>query len=72
MFAGNLLLELSDDGEGIKLVDGEIARSNGVGLNNTRERLQELYADNYACEFNNVEPRGLKVSLRIPYEKKSS
>jgi two-component system, LytTR family, sensor kinase len=72
VFAGNLLMELSDDGEGIELVDGQMPRSNGVGLNNTRERLQQLYADNHACTFSNVEPHGLKVNIRIPYENEGS
>ncbi len=67
--AGNLLMELQDDGEGVELVNGKMPRSNGVGLNNTRERLQELYADNHACVFSNVEPHGLLVSIRIPFEK---
>lgn len=72
VFAGNLLLELCDDGDGIELIEGKMPRSNGVGLNNTRERLQELYGDNHACEFSNSEPHGLKVSIRIPYEKEET
>ncbi len=72
VFAGNLLLELSDDGEGIELENGQMPRSNGVGLNNTRERLQQLYGDNHTCTFSRAEPRGLKVSIRLPYEKEDS
>jgi LytS/YehU family sensor histidine kinase len=72
VFAGNLLMELCDDGNGIEMADGKMPRSNGVGLNNTRERLQELYGSNHACEFSNIEPHGLKVSIRIPYEKEES
>jgi LytS/YehU family sensor histidine kinase len=72
VFAGNLLMELCDDGEGIEMKDGEMPRSNGVGLNNTRERLQELYGNNHACEFSNIEPHGLKVSIRIPFEKEET
>ncbi len=72
VFAGNLLMELSDDGEGVELENGLMPESKGVGLNNTRERLQELYPNNHACEFSNAEPHGLKVSIRIPFEKESS
>jgi two-component system LytT family sensor kinase len=71
VFAGNLLLELSDDGEGVELNGNQMPRSNGVGLNNTRERLEELYGDQYACTFSNAEPHGLKVSIRLPYEKEN-
>ncbi len=69
---GNLVLELSDDGEGIELEEGQIVGSNGVGLTNTRERLQELYGDNHTCTFSNLEPHGLKVSISIPYEKEDA
>lgn len=72
VFAGNLLLELSDDGEGVELTDNQMPKSNGVGLTNTRERLRELYADNHACTFSNAGPHGLKVSIRIPYEKEDN
>ncbi|MBT7951938.1 MAG: histidine kinase [Gammaproteobacteria bacterium] len=72
VFAGNLLMELSDDGDGIEMKNNEMPLSNGVGLNNTRERLQQLYGDNHACEFGNIEPNGLKVSIRIPYEKEEA
>ncbi|MCO7226693.1 sensor histidine kinase [Pleionea sp. CnH1-48] len=69
VFARELLLELSDDGPGIKLVNGEIPNGLGVGVRNTRERLSELYGDKHAFELSNRVPNGLQVSIRIPYEK---
>ena len=65
---GDLLLEVSDDGPGVALVDGMLPPANGVGLTNTRERLQVLYGERQSCDFSLAEPHGLKVSIRIPYE----
>ena len=68
VFAGDLLLELSDDGPGVELVDGQIPNANGVGLRNTRERLHELYGNNHSFRLSETSPHGLTVSIRIPYE----
>jgi two-component system LytT family sensor kinase len=70
VFAGELLLELSDDGPGVELVDGQIPDANGVGLRNTRERLLELYDQQHSFRLSNTEPHGLTVSIRIPFETK--
>jgi LytS/YehU family sensor histidine kinase len=72
VFAGDLLLELSDDGPGVELVDGEIPGANGVGLRNTRERLAELYGTHHSFRLSNTEPHGLTIRIRIPYESKSN
>lgn len=68
VFAGELLLELCDDGPGVELVDGEIASSNGVGLRNTRERLKELYGDRHAFRLQDTDPHGLTINIRVPFE----
>jgi len=68
VFAGDLLLELSDDGPGVELVDGMIPDANGVGLRNTRERLQELYGDQHSFRLSETSPHGLTISIRIPFE----
>jgi two-component system LytT family sensor kinase len=70
VFAGELLLELSDDGPGVELVDGQIPDANGVGLRNTQERLVELYGHQYSFRLSKTEPHGLTVSIRIPFEAK--
>jgi LytS/YehU family sensor histidine kinase len=70
VFAGDLLIQLSDDGPGVELVDGNIPDSNGVGLRNTRERLFELYGSQHSFRLSQTEPHGLTISIRIPFEKR--
>ena len=68
LFAGELLLEISDDGPGVELVDGQIPDASGVGLRNTRERLVELYGHQHSFHLSKTEPHGLTVNIRIPFE----
>lgn len=68
VFANELLLELRDDGPGFELVDGELPNGRGVGIRNTRDRLQELYGDKHSFTISNVTPNGLQVSIRLPFE----
>jgi LytS/YehU family sensor histidine kinase len=68
VFAGDLLLELSDDGPGVELVDGQIPDANGVGLRNTRERLVELYGNQHSFRLSKTDPHGLTVNMRLPFE----
>ena len=63
-----LWLEVSDDGPGVELVDGQIPGANGVGLRNTRERLQELYGDRQSFRLSHTDPHGLTINIRIPLE----
>lgn len=64
---GMLQLEVADDGPGMidatRLSDGR-----GVGIRNTRERLQVLYAERGIVTVSNTEP-GLQVSLTFPAER---
>lgn len=68
VFAGDLLIELSDDGPGIQLENGEPPPSNGVGLRNTRERLVELYGNSHSFRLSRTDPHGLTIHIRIPFE----
>jgi len=68
VFAGDLLLELSDDGPGVELVEGRIPGANGVGLRNTRERLAALYGDAHSFSLAPTDPHGLTIRIRIPFE----
>jgi hypothetical protein len=40
--------------------------SRGVGLANTRARLEHLYGRQQSCEIRNLEPRGVEVVLSLP------
>ena len=72
VFAGDLLIELSDDGPGVELVDGELPSSNGVGLRNTRERLLALYGNRHSFRLSRTDPHGLTIHIRIPFETEHS
>ena len=67
-FGNDLLIELSDDGPGAEIVNGNLHRENGVGLANTRERLQALYQNNFSLVVANNLPSGVKINIRIPYD----
>ena len=64
-----LLLEVSDTGPGMKTAQATEGR--GVGLQNTLQRLQTLYGDNYSFETLNTEPTGLAIQIRFPFDAKS-
>ena len=73
IFAGDLLLQVIDDGPGIPYVQGpdgkpRMPEFTGVGLTNTRERLKELYGNAQSCKFSQALPRGLQIDIRIPFE----
>lgn len=62
-----LVLQISDSGPG--LGNGNNGqKSSGVGLKNTRERLQQLYGDSQAFTLAPNEPNGLRITINIPYE----
>ncbi|HJZ10514.1 MAG TPA: histidine kinase [Acidobacteriota bacterium] len=63
--AGNLVLQIIDNGPGLQQSPYE----QGVGLSNTRERLQHLYEGKQGFQFENLEEGGLAVTIQIPYEK---
>ncbi|HKX56334.1 MAG TPA: histidine kinase [Xanthomonadales bacterium] len=70
VFAGDLLIQLSDDGPGCSVENGQIPAAKGVGLRNTRERLAELYGHEHGFRLSKTEPHGLTISIRIPFEKR--
>lgn len=61
-----LLLSVSDDGTGIApgSTDGS---ADGIGLRNTRERLQHLYGANFTFDLSDGPQRGAVATLQIPY-----
>jgi two-component system LytT family sensor kinase len=70
VFAGDLLIEVSDDGPGCELVSNNIPNAKGVGLRNTRERLATLYGSEHSIKLSQTEPHGLAICIRIPFTSK--
>ncbi len=61
---GHLELSVRDDGPGI--VAGEFGKD-GIGLANTRSRLQQLYGNAHRLDIENVAEGGLLVKMTIPF-----
>jgi hypothetical protein len=67
VYGGMLHLSVTDDGPG--MIDASRLRNGlGVGIRNTRERLEVLYGDKSQVEVLNADP-GLRVSLLFPAER---
>ena len=64
---GMLHLDVSDDGRGLPEENGQGVIKRGVGLDNTRARLERLYGESHRFELNNYPGHGLTVSLAIPF-----
>src|SRR5262249_28439724 len=61
-----LQLQVCDDGPG--LVPGTyLSSKGGVGLSNTRARLQQLYRNGQQLKTSNGPGRGLLVTVTIPF-----
>ncbi len=68
---GNMLcMEVCDNGPSAPDNPSELLRqaTTGVGLVNMRDRLRYLYQDRSEFNLNRVDPTGLCVCLRIPFE----
>ncbi len=63
-----LLLQLSDNGPGLNNGQKTNNGSGGVGLQNTRERLQHFYGDRQAFTLAPNDPSGLVITINIPFE----
>jgi LytS/YehU family sensor histidine kinase len=62
-----LILQLSDNGPGLN--NGQKAKNGaGVGLKNTRERLQHFYGDRQAFTLAPNDPSGVVITINIPFE----
>jgi signal transduction histidine kinase len=68
-FANDLLIEIADNGPGAEIVNGNLYRESGVGLVNTRERLQALFPKKYSLVASHNQPCGVKVNIRMPFER---
>ena len=63
-----LILQLSDNGPGLNNVQKANNGSGGVGLKNTRDRLQQFYGDRQAFTLAPNDPSGLVVTINTPFE----
>lgn len=63
---GQLWLQVRDSGPGTAQV--EASESIGIGLANTRARLEHLYGSEYQFELTNEMGRGAAVDIKIPYK----
>jgi signal transduction histidine kinase len=61
----DLLIEVRDSGDGLP-ADRLMALNDGVGLTNTRARLEHLYRRNFEFAFSNL-PDGFSVAIRLPF-----
>jgi LytS/YehU family sensor histidine kinase len=66
-FADDLLIEVADNGPGADIINGNLHRESGVGLVNTRERLQALYQDKFSLVVSHNKPSGVRINIRIPF-----
>ena len=63
---GRLIMQVEDNGPGLKTSGNPVETSEGIGLNNTRARLKQFYGDDYRLEIANSSRRGVIVTLEIP------
>jgi sensor histidine kinase YesM len=61
---GRLIMQVEDNGPGLQASDN--GGPDGIGLNNTRARLDKFYGENYELKIANSLPRGVTVTLEIP------
>jgi sensor histidine kinase YesM len=64
--ADDLMVSVSDTGPGFP-VGGGASVSEGIGLSNTRSRLQHLHPGKHRISFANAPGGGAVVTLRIPF-----
>lgn len=64
---GWLEMKVTDNGPGLaRTKDGAVDITEGVGIKNTRSRLQQLYGETYKFELADASGGGLEVRVRIP------
>lgn len=63
-----LLIEMFDDGPGAEIVNDNLYRESGVGLVNTKERLEALFGKEFSLMVSNNSPKGVKVNISIPLQ----
>jgi len=59
-----LILQVEDNGPGLK--SNSNGSHSGIGLSNTRARLEQFYGDDFSFEIANNDGRGVTVTLDVP------
>jgi len=67
IFPGQLTLTVDDDGPGCP---DPLFNEKGIGLTNTRNRLKRLYGAEGMFRVENRVPRGVPVTVTLPYRVK--
>lgn len=62
--ADDLVIEIRDDGPGL---GAPAAAGHGIGLDNTRARLHQLYGDRASLAIANASPTGAVVTVTVPF-----
>ena len=66
-----LLLEVKDSGKGINPETLKYSES-GIGLKNTKDRLEQLYGEDHQFLLENLPEGGLLVTIKIPFKSADS
>ncbi|MFZ1700419.1 MAG: histidine kinase [Pyrinomonadaceae bacterium] len=65
-----LLIEIANDGEMVE-INGNGSATNGLGIQNTRDRLGRLYGDEFSLKIESNRAGGATVAIEIPVEAKN-
>lgn len=60
-----LQIEICDNGPGLSESLDKVLQK-GIGLSNTRERIEKTYGERQSFEVRNIDSGGLKLTIRIP------
>lgn len=63
--AGRLMLKVTDNGPGVP-GNGTVNVREGVGIANTRRRLQQVYGEDHLFSLSNVKGGGFEVTIDVP------
>ena len=64
---GALTISVRDDGPGLTTMSGRESAGNGVGLANTRARLEQLYGERHRFSAGNHPDGGALIELSLPF-----
>jgi two-component system LytT family sensor kinase len=63
----NGMLKLTVYNDGPSLIADRTAQRAGIGISNTRLRLQSLYGDGFELSLNNHGPNGVQAAVSVPF-----